>query len=59
MCRLAECFGWELKRRKGSHRLYGRPGEVALMNFQDVGGHAKAYQVRQLLQAIGDLEDDE
>ena len=28
------------------------------MNFQDVGGRAKAYQVRQLVRAIGDLEDD-
>ena len=54
----AECFGWKLKRCRGSHRLYGRVGQVALMNFQDVGGRAKAYQVRQLVRAIGDLEDD-
>ncbi len=58
LCRLAECFGWKLERYRGSHRLYGRTGQVALMNFQDVGGRAKAYQVRQLVRAIGDLEDD-
>ncbi len=58
LCQLAECFGWELKRQRGSHRLYGRPGDLALMNFQDVAGHAKPYQVRQLLHAIGGLKDD-
>ena len=58
LCRLAGCFGWKLKRSSGSHSLYGRVGQVALMNFQDVGGRAKAYQVRQLVRAIGDLEDD-
>ena len=58
LCRLAECFGWELTRTRGSHRLYARPRHRKLMNFQDVSGRAKAYQVRQLLLAIEDIEHD-
>jgi hypothetical protein len=50
--RLAECFGWEYARQRGSHRLYKRAGAKALMNFQNVNGAANGYQVRQLLTAI-------
>ena len=52
LCRLAECFGWEYVRQKGSHRLFKRAGSRALMNFQNVNGEAKGYQVRLLLAAI-------
>jgi HicA toxin of bacterial toxin-antitoxin, len=55
LCKLAECFGWELARQRGSHRLYKRTGTMQMMNFQDVGGNAKEYQVRQLLVAIDEL----
>ena len=30
-CRLLEQHGWQLKRIKGSHHLYGKPGERALL----------------------------
>ena len=55
LCGLAECFGWQFARQRGSHALYKRAGTVQLMNFQNVNGAAKGYQVRQLLAAIDDL----
>jgi hypothetical protein len=56
MCALAECFGWTFSRQAGSHRLYKRKGDQALMNFQeDRNGRAKAYQVRQLVAAIDEI----
>jgi len=27
MCRLLELHGWQLKRIKGSHHIYGKPGQ--------------------------------
>ncbi|MEX2181736.1 MAG: type II toxin-antitoxin system HicA family toxin [Gemmatimonadaceae bacterium] len=57
MCTLAECFGWTFDRSSGSHHIYKRLGDRRLMNFQEVRGMAKPYQVRQLLRAI-DLLDD-
>lgn len=60
VCRLAECYGWEFERQKGSHRLYVNknlePFEGRTMNFQpDKSNNAKAYQVKQLLDAIENL----
>lgn len=57
LCKLAECFGWEPKPQdKTSHRLYMHPRlsmeQGRRMNFQNIKGQAKAYQVRQLLTAI-------
>jgi len=52
VCQLAECNGFTLARQRGSHRMYKRPGEFGLMNFQDDNGKAKGYQVKQLLLAI-------
>ncbi|MDE2292474.1 MAG: type II toxin-antitoxin system HicA family toxin [Elusimicrobia bacterium] len=49
LCRLAEAYGFSLLRQKGSHRIYAHDGLRAIMNFQNDGGMAKAYQVRQLL----------
>lgn len=31
LCRLLEQHGWQLKRIRGSHHIYGRPGERALI----------------------------
>lgn len=60
ICKLAECYGWEFRRISGSHHHYSNK-ELAItqghyMNFQpDKTGKAKAYQVRQLLDAIENL----
>ncbi len=55
ICQLAECYGFELARQKGSHRIYKKPGRRELMNFQEDAGKAKEYQVKQLLAAIEEL----
>ncbi|MBS1789000.1 MAG: type II toxin-antitoxin system HicA family toxin [Acidobacteria bacterium] len=59
LCALAECFGWEFKRQKGSHQLYENKQltleQGRMMNFQSVNGKAKPYQVKQLLTAIKEL----
>lgn len=52
LCRLAEAFGFQFARQRGSHVIYKIAGEPMLMNFQDDDGRAKAYQVRQLLDWI-------
>jgi hypothetical protein len=55
ICRLAECHGFGRARQKSSHVLYKRAGFIGVMNFQNVGGMAKPYQVRQLLGVIDEL----
>ena len=52
ICRAAELFGFQFKGGKGSHRIYVRQGIKELLNFQDVRGKAKPYQVRQLIKLI-------
>jgi predicted RNA binding protein YcfA (HicA-like mRNA interferase family) len=56
-CALAEAFGWTLARSaSGSHRIYKRPGTMALIVLQEgAGGKAKAYQVRQIIRLIDQL----
>lgn len=56
---LAECFGFEHVRTRGSHHLFKRPGSVGLLNFQSRRGEAHAYQVRQLLDAIDSILREE
>ena len=55
LCQLAECYGFTFARQKGSHCMYKKPGQIGLMNFQDDGGKAKEYQVKQLLAVIEEL----
>lgn len=52
LCRAAELFGFRFRGGKGSHRIYVRDGIRELLNFQNVGGRAKPYQVRQLIKII-------
>jgi predicted RNA binding protein YcfA (HicA-like mRNA interferase family) len=48
----AKAFGFNLSRINGDHHIYVHPEVPELENLQDVGGKAKPYQVRQLLQII-------
>ena len=48
----AKAFGFQLSRITGDHHIYIHPEVPELLNLQDVGGKAKAYQVKQLLQII-------
>ena len=52
LCKAAELFGFEFKGGKGSHRIYIRDGVKEMLNFQNVHGKAKPYQVRQLIKVI-------
>lgn len=54
ICKLAEVFGFSYKGGKGSHRAYTREGIDVILNFQNVNGKAKPYQVRQFLNIIED-----
>ena len=52
LCNAAELFGFRYRGGKGSHVIYRREGMREMLNFQNVGGWAKPYQVRQLLKII-------
>ena len=50
--KLAEAFGFQLARIRGGHHILKRAGVPELLNFQNVGGYAKAYQIRQMLEIV-------
>ncbi len=52
LCGAAELFGFRFRGGKGSHRIYVREGVKEMLNFQNVGGMAKPYQVRQFIKII-------
>ncbi|HDR74086.1 MAG TPA: type II toxin-antitoxin system HicA family toxin [Methanoculleus sp.] len=52
LCRAAEAFGFRFRGGKGSHQVFVREGIPDLLNFQNVKGWAKPYQVKQLLKVI-------
>lgn len=54
ICRLAEYFGFTYRGGKGSHRVYTRKGIHEILNFQNVNGKTKPYQVRQFLKIVED-----
>ena len=57
LCKLAGYYGWMFDRQNGSHAIYINPALPDYdMNFQDRKGHAKPSQIRQLLEAIEELE---
>jgi predicted RNA binding protein YcfA (HicA-like mRNA interferase family) len=61
ICIIAEAFGFIMRRGKGSHHIFSRSGVEELLNFQNVSGKAKPYQVKQLIKIIekyGLLEED-
>lgn len=52
---LAGYLGWYKDRSEGSHYIYKKKGHVGIMTFQEgKGGKAKSYQVKQLLNTIGE-----
>ena len=56
LIRLAECFGFSRRRQKGSHVVLSLEEALRPLVVQNVKGRAKAYQVRQLLDAIDRTE---
>ncbi len=49
---LVEAAGFERVRVSGSHHIFAHPEISELINLQDVGGEAKAYQIRQFLRLV-------
>ena len=52
LCKIADAFGFKFRGGKGSHRIYVREGIMEILNFQNVGGKAKPYQVRQFIKIV-------
>ena len=52
LCKLAQAFGYRLDRVSGSHHIFEHSDATRPLNFQNVGGKAKPYQVRQFLRDI-------
>lgn len=54
LCKLAEMVGFIFDRQNGSHKVYRHEKYPGIMNFQEVKGKAKPYQVKQLLNFINE-----
>ncbi|KAF5425540.1 hypothetical protein C5S42_10275 [Candidatus Methanomarinus sp.] len=52
LCKIAEAFGFRFRGGKGSHRIYVQEEIGEMLNFQNVGGKAKSYQVRQFIKIV-------
>ena len=52
ICKAAELFGFRFRGGKGSHRIFVREGINEMLNFQEVEGKTKPYQVKQFVKTI-------
>ena len=52
LLQVASAFGFKFKGRKGSHVVYSRCDLKKILTFQDEGGKAKPYQVKQLIDLV-------
>jgi len=52
LCKAAEMFGFKFRAGKGSHQIFAREGTREMLNFQNVKGKAKPYQVKQFLKVV-------
>ena len=52
LCNAAELFGFKFRGGKGSHKIFVREGIREMLNFQNVKGKVKPYQVRQFINII-------
>lgn len=57
-CKAAEMLGFTHKGGQGSHRAFARPGEAALLNFQNRNGLIPPYQARQLIEMMDKYHDE-
>lgn len=46
---LIEHYGFVYNRTEGSHKIYQNEEWKCTVNIQEVNGHAKPYQVRQII----------
>ena len=56
ICRVVRLFGFIFARQKGSHRIYKKQGVKELLDFQNVQGKVKSYQVKQFLKVVEDYK---
>ncbi len=49
-------FGFIFARQEGSHRIYKKQGVKELLDFQNVQGKVKPYQVKQFLKVVEDYD---
>ncbi len=49
---IVEIFGFRYKGGKGSHRIFVKEGITEIMNFQNVKGKVKPYQIKQFIKII-------
>lgn len=52
LCQAVELFGFKFKGGKGSHKIFVKEGVKELLNFQNVSGKAKPYQLKQFLKIV-------
>ena len=53
LIRLAQAFGFELKRVAGSHHILAHPAMPEFLNLQPASdGKAKPYQIKQLMALV-------
>lgn len=52
LCAIAELFGFRFSRQRGDHKIYVRDDVAEILNFQNVGGKAKPYQVKQFIEIL-------
>jgi hypothetical protein len=50
--KMAESFGFSFRGGKGSHRVFVKNGIKEILDFQNVRGMVKPYQVRQFIKII-------
>jgi hypothetical protein len=57
LCRLCGCADMRLDRTRGSHYIFRRDDPPCLLSIQKMpDGKAKAYQVRQILNLIDEID---
>ncbi len=52
LCTIAEALGFEFNRQSGSHQIYVLMGVKEILDIQNEGGRAKAYQVKQFINLV-------
>ncbi len=50
--KLAEAFGFELARVRGSHHIFEHPNLPEILNLQNSKGQVKPYQIHQFLYLV-------
>lgn len=61
LCKAARAFGFKFKGGKGSYRVYVHDDIGEILNFQNVDGKGKPYQVKQFINIVEkyNLEEDD